>query len=168
MPKPRHPDGPKINAGISLREKTELSALKDFAKMAGFESVSAVVSFLVQEYLPIAREKFKEINLSDKRIASMNNLFSKEAVDQLNELGRKQEQLVQDCAQWFEEYAKPLFDRCQTMEDFAKVHRFMPSAVDDQNQIIDLPGNIGVYLAFAADAVRQKEAVSKGDRSEPS
>lgn len=98
----------------------------------------------------------------------MNNLFSKEAVDRLNELAKMQQQLIQDCAQWFGEHANQLFDQCQTMEDFAKVRRSMPIVVDDQGQIIDLPGNIGVYVAFAADAVRQKEALSKGDLSEPS
>lgn len=74
MPKQRHPDGPKVNAGISLREKTELAELKDFAKAAKFPSVSAVVSFLIEKYLPIEKKDFEnEILDHEIRINQRNS-----------------------------------------------------------------------------------------------
>jgi hypothetical protein len=51
MPRPRHPDGPKINAGISLRQ-VEIDKLADYAKNAKLDSVSEVVVLLIEKYLP--------------------------------------------------------------------------------------------------------------------
>jgi len=51
MPRPRHADGPKINAGISLRQ-VEIDKLADYAKVANLESTSAVVVLLIEKYLP--------------------------------------------------------------------------------------------------------------------
>jgi hypothetical protein len=51
MPRPKHPDGPKINAGISLRQ-IEIDKLADYAKAAKFESVSEVVVLLIEKSLP--------------------------------------------------------------------------------------------------------------------
>jgi hypothetical protein len=51
MPRPKHPDGPKINAGISLRQ-IEIDKLADYAKAAKIESVSEVVVLLIEKGLP--------------------------------------------------------------------------------------------------------------------
>jgi hypothetical protein len=51
MPRPKHPDGPKINAGISLRQ-IEIDKLADYAKAAKLESVSEVVVLLIEKSLP--------------------------------------------------------------------------------------------------------------------
>ena len=51
MPRPKHPDGPKINAGISLRQP-EIDKLADYAEAAKLGSVSEVVVLLIEKGLP--------------------------------------------------------------------------------------------------------------------
>lgn len=52
MPRPKS-DDPKRNAGISLTQ-AEIDKLAAFAKAAKLEGNSAVVSMLIQKYLPNA------------------------------------------------------------------------------------------------------------------
>lgn len=51
MPRKKLED-PKINAGISLRKNSELRKIEEYAKAAGLESTSAVVSLLIEKCLP--------------------------------------------------------------------------------------------------------------------
>lgn len=51
MPRPRHPNGPKINAGISLRQ-IEIDRLAKASSELKLESVSEVVVLLIEKYLP--------------------------------------------------------------------------------------------------------------------
>jgi hypothetical protein len=52
MPRPRS-DDPKRNAGISLSQ-AEIDKLAKYAKAAKLDSSSAVISLLIQKYLPSA------------------------------------------------------------------------------------------------------------------
>lgn len=52
MPRPRSND-PKRNAGVSLRQ-SEIDKITKFAEAAKLESVSAVISLLIDKYLPHA------------------------------------------------------------------------------------------------------------------
>ena len=54
MPRTKHPLGPKINAGISLRQ-IEIDELKAFAEETGLESVSEVVVLLKERFLSALR-----------------------------------------------------------------------------------------------------------------
>lgn len=95
----------------------------------------------------------------------MNNettpVFPEEAAQQLQSLAERSQQIREESEKWFIKYANPLFDQCQTMEDWKKVRMAMPSPMDKERQGLDLPGNMQVYLAYTADAVRQKLEGSK-------
>lgn len=91
-----------------------------------------------------------------------NPTFSKESAQQLQSLAEQWQRIIKESEQWFVEHASPLFDQCRTMGEWKRVRMAMPSPTDEERQGLDLPGNIQVYLAFAADTVRQKE---EGDRN---
>jgi hypothetical protein len=86
-----------------------------------------------------------------------NLTFSNESVQQLQALAEQWQHIIDECERWFAEYAHPLFEQCQTMDDWKRVRMAMPSLVNKERQFLDLPGNIQVNLAYSADSVRQKE-----------
>ena len=63
MPRPKHPEGPKVNAGISLRQ-VEIRKLADYAKAAKLESVSEAVVLLIEKGLP---QLWYELELSKSK-----------------------------------------------------------------------------------------------------
>jgi hypothetical protein len=86
-----------------------------------------------------------------------NPTFSEESAQELQALVEKWTSIIAESDRWFLKYAEPLFAQCRTMDEFKRVLSAMPKPVDKDGQIIELPGNIQVNLAYAADFVCQKK-----------
>jgi hypothetical protein len=85
-----------------------------------------------------------------------NPTFSEESAQELQILAEQWQQTIDASDRWFAKYAHPLFAQCRAMDEFKRVLKAMPPAVDKERQALALPGNIEINIAYAADSVRQK------------
>jgi hypothetical protein len=92
-----------------------------------------------------------------------NPIFSDKSAQQLQALTKEWNRIIDQADKWFIEYAHPLFEQCQTMDDWKRVRMAMPKPTDKDGQILDLPGIMQLRLAYAADLVREKKARSRKD-----
>jgi len=85
-----------------------------------------------------------------------NPTFSEESAQELQALAEQWMSIMAESDRWFLKYAEPLFAQCRTMDEFKRVLKAMPKPVGKDGQFIDLPGNMQINLAYAADFVCQK------------
>jgi hypothetical protein len=85
-----------------------------------------------------------------------NPTFSEESAQELQALAERWRSIIAESDQWFLTYAEPLFAQCRTMDEFKRVLKAMPKPVGKDRQFIELPGNMEINLAYAADFVCQK------------
>jgi hypothetical protein len=111
----------------------------------------------------IAKEVTKEILeeiVADPFWPNENNpsnpTFSEESVQELQALAERWRSIIAKSDQWFLTYAEPLFAQCRTMDEFKRVRKAMPRPVGKDGQFIELPGNMQINLAYAADFVCQQ------------
>jgi hypothetical protein len=86
-----------------------------------------------------------------------NPTFSEESAQELQALAEQWMSIIAESDHWFLKYAEPLFTQCRTIDEFKRVLKAMPKPVEKDGQFIELPGNMEVNLAYAADFVCQKK-----------
>lgn len=116
----------------------------------------AIIDRIAKE---VTKEVLKEI-AADPFWPEENNpnnpTFSEESAQELQALAEQWQHIIKKSDRWFAKYAQPLFAQCRTMVEWKRVKREIPSPVGKDGQFIELPGNIEIHFAYAADFVRQK------------
>lgn len=87
-------------------------------------------------------------------------IFSSESAQQLQVLAEEWHRIINESEEWFARNVNHLFEQCQTMEEWQQVRKAMPMPIDKDGQILDLPGNMHVSLAYAASLVKDREGKS--------
>jgi hypothetical protein len=85
-----------------------------------------------------------------------NPTFSEESAQELQSLAEQWQHIINESDRWFAKYAHPLFAQCRTIDEWKRVRGAMLKPIDKEGQFLELPGNMQVSIAYAADFVCQK------------